>query len=109
MGPNSGLLATLASCFQGLAIHKIRAPGRRHPQIWLGPFDWAASSASSQRDAHAEVNALLQARGGLVARAMLVSDANAGATQSSSAPAPSGSISSTLRPVSAASCSTMVR
>jgi hypothetical protein len=34
---------------------------------------------------------------------------NQGSAQSSSAPAPSGSISSTLRPVSAASCSTIVR
>jgi hypothetical protein len=32
-----------------------------------------------------------------------------GESQSSSAPAPSGSISSTLRPVSAESCSTIVR
>jgi hypothetical protein len=39
----------------------------------------------------------------------LVSDAKPGDAQSSSAPAPSGSISSTLRPVSAASCSTIVR
>jgi hypothetical protein len=39
----------------------------------------------------------------------VMSDAKFRATQSSSAPAPSGSISSTLRPVSADSCSTIVR
>jgi hypothetical protein len=38
-----------------------------------------------------------------------MNDAKPGSGQSSSAPAPSGSISSTLRPVSAASCSTIVR